>query len=352
MPIDFNIRPRHVQMFGKQGILAPLYQRQATQTALAEEERRSQSRFEQMKALTELRSKLERPLKQAQIEQARSGQNLREFQLEQLQAGAGYEQAERTAVTDFSQRYAAEPTQEGKDRIAREEYIRRGYIPGEQQQGQQVRPPTSTFIGDPETGLPLRDEQGKLISVPGTMKYPPKGGGSQVSRLNLADRTLKTMRARYNRDSKPSVRFDYSDIDWDSRPMKSLGVERAGVFGMGGGIVGGGRIGWMDNIMSVMATPATVADSTGQIVPDRTEYSRRANIIENFRAELEDEPKSSSKEKMKQLLHDMERAFNESVQLSSEEGQTYLSQPTQMMPQQRIVGEEVSESPYGTWTGP
>ncbi len=347
MPIDFNIKPRHVGMFGAQGILQPLYKRQAQKMALAEKEREERSRFEQMKSLKELEAKLQQglrePLEKARMGQLGASQKYDEYRL-------GQAQQEDVATQDFAKRYAA-GTSEERAGIVRQEFARRGMLGGLVEQGQQYRPPTPTFIIDPKTGMPVvSEETGKPVSVPGTAKFLPSGRGSQVSRLNLADRTLKGMRARYNRDSKSGVRFDYSDIDWDSPAMKSLGVERKGVFGIGEGAIGGGRIGWMDNIMNVMATPATVIDSTGRVVPDETEYGRRANIIDGFRAKLGDESESSSKEKMKQLLHDMERALKESIELSSEEGQIFLSQPTQMMPQQRIVGEEATESPYKTWT--
>lgn len=349
MPIDFNVKPRHVQMFGAQGILAPLYQRQATKLALQEEERRSQSRFEQMKALTELRARLQRqagaPMEQARIGQMGAAQELSEFRL-------GQAQADEELISQFG----AATTQEERNSIAQQILARGGNLQGLMPtQERQFAPPRHTFMIDPETGMPLIDEvTGKQISVPGTAKFLPGDTGAlKTSRISLASRKLKELSAKYNPESKREIRMDYSGLDWNSRAIKSIGIERAGAFGFAKGVVGGGRDDLMNNIMQVMATPATITDpNTGAVSEDTAEFNRRANIIARFRAEIMDDPEGKSKEKLKEVLHNMEEMMTNARILSREEAQVMQSQTwgSPSPDNENLAPPDMTGGIYNTWT--
>lgn len=98
--VTFKVEPRHVQMFGAQGILAPLYQRQATKLALAEKERESQAQYEQLKALTQMRAQVEAQLQEPYWK----------AQIERLGAETEYERArtgELTRQSGIADKYAA-----------------------------------------------------------------------------------------------------------------------------------------------------------------------------------------------------------------------------------------------------
>lgn len=170
MPIDFNVRPRHVEMFGAQGILRPLYQRQAQKFALTEQQRQEQSQFEQMKALAQLRANLRRPVEEAQIEAQkaqtayyRTRQEASEFELGRVQSDA-------EATDSFAREYAVAPP-EKRPEIIRRELARQGalqnLLPQQQKPGRQE----STLV-------PQYNEQGMFTGfeeVSGMVHFPPVG---------------------------------------------------------------------------------------------------------------------------------------------------------------------------------
>lgn len=345
MAMTFKVEPRHVGMFGARGILAPLYQRQATQLALEERERSQRSQFEQAKALIEQRAQLQQqlqgPLREAQIGEieARTGQ--REFELgeaEELSKLKG-ETLEALQQPDLSE---AE-----RGQVWRRYMVGMGRMPAQEQQ---YAPPTPTFFVDPETGLPAR-EDGRLISVPGRVMRPLADAGAlKTGRINIATRASREISAKYNPESKRGIRRDYSGIDWDASAMRALGSEGTGFLGLGK-IFGMKPDDLVDNIMQVMSTPATTTDpTTGAVSEDVAEFERRAGLVAAFREKLADEPEGRSKEKMREILQDMENAMTNARLLSSEKAQTMLSRPgaTPTFEEQQAPPE--SEPIWKNWT--
>jgi len=334
-------------MFGAQGILAPLYQRQAQKFALAEEERRSQSQFEQMKALKQLEANLQMqiqaadPYRQAQTGAETARTEYYQAQLPGIKAESEREQGRLQAIRGYA------TAKDDKERAywGRQIIAYSSGVQGLLEQPADVQKKAMVPILD-EQGLPTGGFEWKEDYQSPPAGYLTGAQGVSTARLSLSDRMLRGIRDKYNPKSDRDVRRNYSGINWDAPAMKSLGVERAGILGVGAGQVGGGRMDWMDNIMQTMATPATAIDSTGMVVPDENEFNRRATIIENFKTALQDEPEGASKEKMRTILRDMQRAMNEAMKLSSEEGQLYLSNP-QAQPQQPT---EEEWSPLNTWT--
>jgi len=157
MAVSFKVEPRHVQMFGAQGILAPLYQRQAQKMALTEQQRQEQAQFEQMKALKQLQADLERPFREAQIEAQKAQTAYYQERLPGVQAEVEREQGRNQAISDF----AVATTQEEKDDAARRIIAYSGGVQGLlEQQPQEYEYPVISAEGEElrrirSTGRPI-----------------------------------------------------------------------------------------------------------------------------------------------------------------------------------------------------
>ena len=159
--ITFRLEPRHVEMFGPTGILAPLYARQQTKMVLAEKERQQQSEFEQMKALTELRARLESELQAA----GPQGQYyLAQAAFEQARVNEINRQAREQA--DYATKMGQAKTPQEKAQLWREYMMTN--LP------ERYAPPKPQRVSEPREFSIILDEQGKPQLVPGQIHWPPQ----------------------------------------------------------------------------------------------------------------------------------------------------------------------------------
>jgi len=166
--ISFKLEPRHVEMFGPTGILAPLYARQQTKMALAEKERQQQSEFEQMKALNEQRAQLEMAV------QAASSQGQYYLaQAEQERARTAELQRQATATQKWSSMI-----QEGV-RTGNAKMVQEGMLGIWAETGQAAQIPVGLYtsakpVAGPSEFSVVLDEQGRPQLVPGRIHWPPE----------------------------------------------------------------------------------------------------------------------------------------------------------------------------------
>lgn len=246
--MTFRVEPRHVTMFGARGILAPLYQRQAAQTALAERERRQQAQFEQAKALTELRARLQEqiraPLQEAQIERLGTQQELAEFQLGELQQQRDVRQEFEPLILDA--RRKGDRAEEG--RLYREYMFRlTGELPQEQQQRERI-------WYNPETG---RMERTTAVGV----DYGP-AALRQMDQQPAPDMPM-TWKDRQALDDQVRQRVGgFGQEKLRSPVLKRLGIKQAGTIDnylskfMGGREWEPGQLDEFGKILQYMSDPA------------------------------------------------------------------------------------------------
>jgi len=159
--ITFRLEPRHVEMFGPTGILAPFYARQQTKMALAEKERQQQSEFEQMKALTELRARLEGELQAA----GPQGQYYLSMAARQKAEEAAIDRQERIQA-DYIARMAQAKTPQEKAQLW-QEYMMTNFP-------ERYAPLEPQRVSEPREFSVVLDEQGRPQLVPGQIHWPPQ----------------------------------------------------------------------------------------------------------------------------------------------------------------------------------
>lgn len=247
MPISFDVKPRHVRMFGAQGVLAPLYQRQATKLVLQEEERRSQSRFEQMKALTELRTRLEQPFQRAQIERLGVQTELGKLQLGQLRE-------EDVATEDFAQRWVAAPTQQEKTAIVQQEFARRGMLQGLMPTGEQQQ--KERIWWNPETGRMERTTATGVDYGPAAIWKTGAGEGQPPPNIPMTGKDFA-----FEEDQIRQLVGGLGGEKLNSKVLSRLGIKQAGTLDnyinkFLGGEWNEGNMGEFAKIFAYMSDPA------------------------------------------------------------------------------------------------